>query len=59
VYPVDVETRRQLAVDHAAMLMASAREAGPGRRRVRQWFGLWLVHVGLRLACEQRQLSQA
>jgi hypothetical protein len=59
VYPMDVETRREFAADRAAALARSAHEATPTGVRTRQRVGLWLVDVGLRLACERPLLSRA
>ena len=59
MYPMDVETRTELARDRAAMLGRSAHETARPSARTRQRFGLWLVDVGLRLACERPLLSRA
>ena len=60
MYPMDVETSRLLAGDRAGSLaraMYHAARAAPMKRRQR--LGLWLVGVGLRLACERPLLSRA
>ena len=53
MHPMDVQMRKQLALERAAILAAAARPAARGERRTRQRFGFWLVEVGLRLACER------
>jgi hypothetical protein len=55
---MDVQTRRDLAADRAAALARSI-DRQPKSARARQRLGLWLVDVGLRLACEQPLLSRA
>jgi hypothetical protein len=56
---MDVQTRRDLAVDRAAALARSVGRQAPRSPRPRQRFGLWLVDVGLRLACERPLLTRA
>ena len=58
MYPMDVQTRRDLAADRAAALARSI-DRQPKSARARQRLGLWLVDVGLRLACERPLLSRA
>jgi hypothetical protein len=55
---MDVRTRRELAADRAAALGRAIDQTQRGARP-RQRFGLWLVDVGLRLACERPLLSRA
>jgi hypothetical protein len=59
VHPTDVETRRELAADRAAALARAIDPQTQRGARPRQRFGLWLVDVGLRLACERPLLSRA
>jgi hypothetical protein len=59
VHPMDVETRRQLAVERAATLAHASRRPAPRSRAGRERFGFWLVQVGLRIACERPVPSQA
>jgi hypothetical protein len=59
VYPMDVQTRHELAADRAAVLARAVGPQNPRGVRTRQRFGLWLVDVGLRLACERPLLSRA
>jgi hypothetical protein len=56
---MDVETRREFAAARAAALARSAHGTTPAGVRTRQRVGLWLVDVGLRLACERPLLSRA
>ena len=59
MYPTDVETRRQLALERAMTL--TRRKRGPPTERARdaQRFGFWLVEIGLRIACERPVPSRA
>jgi hypothetical protein len=59
VYPMDVQTRRELAAERAAVLARAVDPRAQRGARPRQRFGLWLVDVGLRLACERPLLSRA
>jgi hypothetical protein len=56
---MDVQTRRELAADRAAALARAIDPQTQRGARPRQRFGLWLVDVGLRLACERPLLSRA
>ena len=61
MYPTDVDTRRQLALLRAAHMAEAGHHHGEspgGAGGVRRRFGVWLVEVGLRLACERPVLSQ-
>jgi hypothetical protein len=59
VYPTDVETRKQLAIERAASLALAGQGGAKTERRARQRFGFWLVEVGLRLACDGPVPSRA
>ena len=59
MYPMDVETSRLLAGDRAGALARSMYHAAPAPMTRRQRMGMWLVGVGLRLACERPLLSRA
>jgi hypothetical protein len=48
----DVETRIQIAREHAELLRAQA-ERQPGEQRARRWLSEHLIAAGVRLAPEQ------
>jgi len=48
----DVETRIQIAQEHAELLRAQA-ERGHGEQRTRRWLSEHLIAAGLRLAPEE------
>jgi hypothetical protein len=48
----DVETRIQIAQEHAELLRAQA-ERQPGEQRTRRWISKHLIAAGVRLAPEQ------
>jgi hypothetical protein len=59
VHPMDVETRRQLAIERAATLAHAGRPRAVRPRAGRERIGFWLVEIGLRIACERPVPSQA
>jgi hypothetical protein len=48
----DVETRKQLAEEHAELLRMQAQRR-PGDQRARRWLSEHLIAAGVRLAPEQ------
>ncbi len=59
MYPTDVETRRQLALERSVTLARAAQRPARSRRAGRERLGFWLVEIGLRIACERPVPSQA
>jgi|1185.fasta_scaffold76114_2 hypothetical protein len=54
MFPIDLETRQELTELRAEALIRSAEAAMATVQpaRARQRFGLWLVGIGVRLACD-------